>query len=307
LYDNELWTYVGDIGARSAGYFTLPGYWYELFDVTRLAYRAVRRLAESDARGVYLLGIGQALMLLGFSNDAAAALTEALEATAKSGDQELELGVLETLLPIYQETNATAAARQSAERILTLVEQRDDPHLLTQALAVLSQMLLRSEDQAEHLPRAIELAERALALQHSLGSQEDLLEAVLNASVVWSQAGDSTRALEYGEQAVDMARRLRNRALEAAALLQLGETYSRHGEPRRVLRTYEKALEAARRSNVKPLVALSSWRLANSVEQSGNGRAALKYYEQCLAALDPAEVRDPTPAAVQAKIAALRN
>ena len=115
------------------------------------------------------------------------------------------------------------------------------------------------------------------------------------------------RALEYAEPAVELARQLRDRVREAAALIQLGETYNLGGEPRRALRTFEKALAAAQRGSVKPLIALSSWRLAQNVEQSGNERAALKYYEQCLAALDPAAVSDPTPAQVQAKIAALRG
>jgi tetratricopeptide (TPR) repeat protein len=190
---------------------------------------------------------------------------------------------------------------------LALAERQDDPNLLSRVLAALTQTLGKEDDKAAYLPRAIDLAERAVDLQRGLGDQEGLLDAMLNAGVVWSAAGDAVRTREYDEAAVELARRLRDRVREAVGLMHLGAAHHQNGEPRRALRTYEKALETARRSNVKPLIALSSWRLANSVEQSGNRRAALKYYEQCLAALDPAEVRDPTPAQVQAKIAALRG
>lgn len=308
LYVNRLPSYVCDMAVRSARYFTLPDYWYELFDMTRLAHRAVRQLNEPGAVAEYSLGIGMTLMRLGFTHDAAATLVKAMEAAEESDDEEMVLAAAKMLIPVHMELGNWEDARHAAERLVELARRQDDDKpLLAIALSDLAQVLIRAEDQAAHLPRAIELVEEALALYHQLDDQENVLEAMLNASVAWGTLGNIPRALEYAEPAVELARRLRKRELETAVLLNLGEIYNKGGESRRALRTFEKALDVAQRTNQKSLIALSCWRLGNSVEQTGNGRAALKYYEQCLATLDPAEISNPTPEQVQAKIAALRG
>ena len=310
LYANTRWAYACEIAVRTAGIFKAPAHWYERFELTYMGCRAVARLEDTALVADYAAGLGMSLAILGLDRAAAMSFAQALAAAEDNGDEELVLATILPFLHAHLAVGNLEEARRGAERFLALAEQSGDPQLRTNAMTDLVRVLIQAggaDPAGADLARAAALVEQAVEVQRPLGDDRQLLSAILNASAAWRELGDIPRSLAHAEPAVEMARRLRDRALEAAALINLGNSYHDNGEARRALRTYEKALEAAQRSNEKSLIALSSWRLANSVEQSGNGRAALKYYEQCLAALDPDEVADPTPAQVQAKIAALRG
>jgi tetratricopeptide (TPR) repeat protein len=154
-----------------------------------------------------------------------------------------------------------------------LAEERNDPHLLADALARLATAIL--DDQ----PRdAVALYERARRLFTEVGDRYGQVRCHVNIGVAYSRAGDGRAAEEAFEVALELGDSAHAPDLTGLATLNLGALYLKGGRYEHARERLEQGLRlfAAVRHETHRLVTL--YNLAHLERETGNATAALERY-----------------------------
>jgi tetratricopeptide (TPR) repeat protein len=130
--------------------------------------------------------------------------------------------------------------------------------------------------------RAIELYERAMAIERSIGDERGVGTNLNNLALAYAELGEIGCAIEYHEQHLALARRIGDHRGEGYALLSLGLAWADLGETQRAIEYYEQSLALASQSGDRYQVGtiLASLGIANAA--LGDLSRAIVCYEEYL-------------------------
>jgi len=153
---------------------------------------------------------------------------------------------IEAARKIYDQQGPRAALPE-LERLLARFEQAGDHRSEAITLGMMSNCYRRFNQ----FPKALELAQRGLAINKGLGDLDQQGKSYNQLGLIYWSMADYPRATQNLRQAIDFGRRASERVLEASALNNLGLVEDEQGDYRNSSRHYQQALELDRATGFK--------------------------------------------------------
>lgn len=178
----------------------------------------------------------------------------------------------------YEQRGPTAAL-PLFEKALTTYRAAKDPH----GEAVILGYLANCNRRLGNLNRALELAQRALAMKENLGDRLEAGKTHNQLGLIYWDMADYPSAKTHLERAIDIGASLGDMDLEGAALNNLGLVLDERGEYKQSLQEYQRALELHRKSHFERGESDTLANIGGVYLLLGRFREALDYYRQGLA------------------------
>ncbi|NJL90301.1 MAG: CHAT domain-containing protein [Coleofasciculaceae cyanobacterium SM2_1_6] len=246
-----------------------------------------RQVANREAEGLALLGIGFQQNILGDRSAALESYQQALGITQELNDRPGQFLLLTNIAEIYRDTGEPDRALALHQEVLTgrreLLNQEPEARQRHQAsiARTLNNLGATYNDLGQRRP-ALDYFQQALTIQQELGNRRSEAIILNNLGNTHRALGQLEEALQFFSQALVVRREVGDRNGEARTLNNLGLLQSELGRYPQAQEHYQAAANLFERLNNQPDFGTALNNLGSILQTQGNFAGALEYYQRSL-------------------------
>lgn len=246
-----------------------------------------REVANREAEGLALLGIGFQQNILGDRTAALDSYQQALVITKELDDRPGQFLLLTNIAEIYRDTGYPDRALALHQEVLTgrreLLNQEPEARQRhqTSIARTLNNLGATYNDLGQRRP-ALDHYQQALTIQQELGNRRSEAIILNNLGDIHRALGQLEEALQFFERSLVVRREVGDRSGEARTLNNLGLLQSELGRYVQAQENYQAAANLFERLNNQPDFGTALNNLGSILQTQGKLAEALEYYQRSL-------------------------